>query len=67
MVVFFHQEETMALPIKETPVLKGRDAVRFIERMVVAESEPVSKKEKKEYKQAKELYDKIRQKNKSGF
>jgi hypothetical protein len=23
----------MALPIKDTPVLKGRDAIRFIKRM----------------------------------
>lgn len=57
----------MALPIKETPVLRGRDAVRFIERMYKADSEPVTKKEREEYMRAKELYDQIREKNKNGF
>lgn len=34
----------MARPIKETPVLKGRDAVRFAER--IANPAPVSQSEK---------------------
>jgi hypothetical protein len=34
----------MALPIKETPVLKGRDAVRFIKRMHMAKTKPATKK-----------------------
>jgi len=54
----------MALPIKETPVLKGRDAVRFIKRMHIAESKPAPRKE---FLQAKKLYDAVNRKNKSGI
>jgi hypothetical protein len=58
------QGENMAIPIKETPVLKGSDAVRFIEQMHKAESKPAPKKQ---YELAKKLYEKIQQKNKNGF
>lgn len=54
----------MALPIKETPVLKGRDAVRFIKRMHIAETKPAPKKE---FNRAKKLYDMVNKKNKSGL
>lgn len=43
----------MALPIKETPVLTGKDAEKFIERM--NNPKPVSQEE---YERAKNLYDK---------
>jgi hypothetical protein len=51
----------MALPIKETPVLKGRDADRFIKRMCRAETHPAPKKE---YDRAKRIYEQMKQKNK---
>jgi hypothetical protein len=54
----------MALPIKETPVLKGRDAVRFIQRMQKAETDPVASKE---FIRAKKIYDLVKHKNKTGF
>lgn len=38
------KDKNMARPIKETPVLKGKDAVRFAER--TANPAPVSKAEK---------------------
>lgn len=57
----------MALPIKETPVLTGRDAVRFIKKMHEADSTPVTAQERKEYRRARKLYDQIRKKNKAVF
>jgi len=33
----------MALPIKETPVLKGKDAVRFLKQMLWNETHPPTK------------------------
>lgn len=36
----------MALPIKKTPVLKGKDARRFVERMNTAASRKISKEER---------------------
>lgn len=52
----------MSLPIKETPVLKGKDAVRFIEAMIKAETEPITDKKRKEYLRAKKLYEEIEKK-----
>jgi len=49
----------MALPIQETPVLEGKDAEIFIERMKNARSRTVSKSE---YEKAEEIYNKIREK-----
>ena len=57
----------MALPIKETPVLTGRDAAKFILQIYKSETKPITKKERQEYSQAKELYDRIQQKNKRAF
>ena len=54
----------MALPIKKTPVLTGRDAVRFIKRMHGSESKPAPRKE---FNQAKKLYDMVNRKRKSGI
>jgi hypothetical protein len=54
----------MALPIKDTPVLKGRDAIRFIKRMHEADSKPAPRKE---FIRMKKTYDLIKQKHKEGF
>jgi hypothetical protein len=45
---------TMARPIKETPVLKGKDAVRFAER--TANPAPVSQSEKDAARKAYEAF-----------
>jgi hypothetical protein len=47
----------MSLPIKETPVLRGKDAINFLKRMdeVDRGMHPISKKE---YDRAKKVYDK---------
>lgn len=45
----------MALPIKETPYLKGKDAKRFIKSM--DNPKPVSKEE---YERAKKVYEKCK-------
>jgi len=42
----------MARPIEPTPVLKGKDAERFLERM----KKPLTKKEKDFIRRAKEAY-----------
>ena len=54
----------MAMPIKETPVLKGRDANRFVKRMCQAESKPVSRAE---YERERKVYDQMKQKSKAMF
>ena len=50
----------MALPIKETPVLTGKDAKEFIKRMKDASEEAVSDEE---YKRAEEIYRKFQEKH----
>ena len=45
----------MALPIKDTPTLYGKDAKKFILRM-----QDPGKVSKKDYKRAEELYNKIK-------
>ena len=51
-----------SLPIKDTPVLKGKDAKRFIERFLEKDPEPISKEQlakmKKDYEEIKSLYKK---------
>jgi hypothetical protein len=49
----------MALPIKETPVLRGKDATRFIKKMHDAETRPLTPKEFEEYKRAKRVYEEV--------
>lgn len=44
----------MARPIKETPVLKGKDAIRFAERL--EKPAPVSKSEKEAARKAYEAF-----------
>lgn len=47
----------MARPIKETPVLTGKDAERFAER--IAHPTPVSKEEREEARKAYEFFKSI--------
>lgn len=47
----------MALPIKPTPVLTGKDAIRFIKRMERLDKHGPTKKDKADYKRAKKVYD----------
>jgi len=46
----------MAIPIKETPVLTGRDAQRFEERMRQVENQHVSGDD---YRRARAVYDDV--------
>jgi len=47
----------MSLPIKETPVLTGKDAARFIKRMRYVDTHGPSKKDIADYKRAKKVYE----------
>lgn len=49
----------MALPIKDTPVLTGKDAERFLKN--ISNPKPVSKEE---YERAKAIYNKLKERNK---
>ena len=48
------QDEAMALPIKETPILTGKAAREFLRRAKKAETEAVPREE---YLRAKKVYD----------
>ena len=50
----------MSLPIKDTPILKGEDARRFIAQMERAKDNPVSREE---YERAKKIYYEIKSKS----
>ena len=55
----------MALPIKETPVLRGHDADRFVRSMCEAETKSAPREE---YERARKVYDEMRKKEKErGF
>lgn len=43
----------MAKPIRATPVLRGKDAIRFIEEMHRVETEPISEVDKETIKRLK--------------
>lgn len=43
----------MAKPIRATPVLRGKDAIRFIEEMHRVEREPISKVDRETLKRLK--------------
>ena len=47
----------MSIPITETPILKGKDAKKFLERMKTARLRPVSKDD---YDRAEKLYFKMK-------
>jgi hypothetical protein len=50
----------MSLPIKNTPILRGKDAEKFIYDIEKNRNNSVSKEE---YNQAKKIYDTFRDKN----
>jgi len=52
----------MALPIKETPILRGEDARRFRERMQEAETHIPTPKELENFKRAKKVYEEMKAK-----
>jgi hypothetical protein len=47
----------MALPIKETPILKGKQAKIFMKKIKENETKPLTEKEIQDYKRAKKTYD----------
>ena len=47
----------MSLPIRETPVLTGKDAIRFRKRMEYVDKHGPSKKDKADYKRAKKVFE----------
>jgi hypothetical protein len=51
----------MSLSIKDTPILRGKDARRFIENMNKAKDNPVSKEE---YERARKIYEELIKKDK---
>lgn len=57
----------MALPIKETPVLKGRDAARFMFHVYKSDTKPITKKERQDYAHAKELFERVQKNNADVF
>jgi hypothetical protein len=59
-VIIKKEESAMAKPIKETPILKGREAERFFAEVKKNESRKVSHKE---YKRAISIFEKVREKN----
>ena len=42
----------MARPIEDTPVLKGKDAERFVERLLTSDERKATKEEKEEVRKA---------------
>lgn len=54
----FSKEGFMAMPIRETPVLTGKEARMFVERMKDAHNHPVPIEE---YKRAEEIYNKMKE------
>jgi hypothetical protein len=54
----------MALPIKQTPVLKGKDASKFSEQLVRSENQTVSKED---YLRAEKVYKQMKQNKQSCF
>jgi hypothetical protein len=54
----------MALPIKETPILKGKDAKKFIRSMISNESYKTNfGYSKQAYERARRIYEEIRRKH----
>lgn len=49
----------MANPIKETPILYGKDSDRFLKAIRENETDPSKKVSKEEHDDAMKLYDKI--------
>jgi len=55
----------MSLPIKDTPILEGEDARKFLEEINRERTPEEKAKDKKDYLRAKKVYDSI--KNKKGM
>ena len=49
----------MSTPIKETPILYGKDSDRFLKAIRENETNPSKKISKKEYEDAMKLYDAV--------
>jgi hypothetical protein len=58
------KESTMAKPIKETPILRGKEADHFFAKVQKNEAKKVSEKE---YKRAVSIFEKVKEKNKGNF
>ncbi len=58
------KESAMAKPIKETPILRGKEAEHFFVKVHKNESKKVSDKE---YKRAISIFEKVKSKNKGNF
>jgi hypothetical protein len=54
----------MAKPIKETPILRGKEAEYFFTKVQKNETKKVSEKE---YRRAVSIFEKVRGKNKGNF
>ncbi len=54
----------MAKPIKETPILFGKDADRFLKDIKKNEGEKISDKD---YRRALSIFEKVKEKNKKHF
>jgi hypothetical protein len=50
----------MALPIKETPILTGKDAIRFLKQKHLNETTPPTPKEIEDYKRARKVYEEMK-------
>lgn len=46
----------MALPIKETPILTGEDARRFLERQMI----PPTDEERKDFERSRKVYERMK-------
>jgi hypothetical protein len=54
----------MAKPIKETPILRGKEADNFFTKVQKNEARKVSEKE---YKRAVSIFEKVKERNKGNF
>lgn len=54
----------MAKPIKETPILRGKEAEHFFAEVKKNESKKISHKD---YKRAISIFEKVKEKNKGNF
>ncbi|MBF0467237.1 MAG: hypothetical protein HQK94_19390 [Nitrospirae bacterium] len=56
----------MATPIKDTPLLSGKDAVKFFKRAKEAE-QGLHKVSDEDYQKSYDIYQKVMEKNKGNF
>jgi hypothetical protein len=60
----FKRENTMAKPIKETPILRGKEAKHFFAKIRRNETKKISEKD---YKRAVSIFERVKEKNKVDF